>query len=150
MGRCGQATPQECATRNKSYIDRSIDSLLNGYQSTRQFVDTSMPYFGSNDLHDRACFLLSHYELLRGENTRDPELTDTTSQLLDGEGSSESVALVLLIQQGKTNQYEKLQHVRYMKNRDVKVCPVGAETMYIFTRFHIDKECFPDFQCTEA
>ncbi|OWZ20501.1 hypothetical protein PHMEG_0005058 [Phytophthora megakarya] len=39
-------------------------------------------------------------------------------------------ALVLLIQHGKPNTFGKLQHVGYMRNRDVHVCPVGAVTLY--------------------
>lgn len=109
-----------------------------------------MRNFGSNNLRGRACFLLSHYGLMRGKNIRGLELVDMFSQLLDGEGFSESVVLVRLIQHDKTHQYEKLQHVGYMRNRDMKVCLVGAAAKYPFDLFHTDKECFPDFRCAET
>lgn len=139
---------QTTAIRKKNYADRGNGSLLDGYQSTQQFVDISLRFFVTNNLRGRACFLLSHYGLLRGENIRELELADMFSQPLGGEGFSECTALVLLIQHGKTNQYGKLQHVGYMRNKDVRVCPVGAAAMYLFERFHLDKECFPDLRAS--
>lgn len=132
------------ATKKKNYTDRGIGSLLDGYQSTSQFVDISMKFLERHDIRGRAMFLLSHYGLLRGENIRGLEFADMFSQVLDGEGFSESVALVLLIQNGKTNQYGKMQHVGYMRNKEVKLCPVGAAALYLFERFHVDNEPFPD------
>jgi hypothetical protein len=132
------------ATKKKNYTDRGIGSLLDGYQSTSQFIDISMKFMERNDIRGRACFLLSHYGLLRGENIRGLELADMFSQALDGEGFSESIALVLLIQHGKTNQFGKMQHVGYMRNKEAKLCPVGAAAMYLFERFHVDNEPFPD------
>jgi len=136
-------------TRRKNYVDRGIGSLLDGYQSTEQFTAISMQFMTLNDTRGRACFLLSHYGLLRGENIRDLELADMLSQVLDGEGFSESIALVLLIQHGKTNQFGKLQHVGYMRNKEVKTCPIGATALYLFERFHVDNEIFPDMRASE-
>jgi hypothetical protein len=138
------------ATRRRNYTDRGTGSLLDGYQSTEQFVNISLRFLEMNDIRGRACFLLSHYGLLRGENIRDLELADMFSQVLDGEGFSFCTALVLLIQHGKTNQYGKLQHVGYMRNKDVRLCPIGSAAMYFFQRFHIEKECFPDFRNSKS
>lgn len=137
-------------TRKRNHVDRGIGSLLDGYQSTDQFIGISMKFLEFNDNRGRACFLLSHYGLLRGENVRDLELADMFSQVLDGEGFSESVALVLLIQHGKTNQFGKLQHVGYMRNTEVRTCPIGAAGLYLFERFHIDNEAFPDMTSSAA
>ncbi|KUF85863.1 26S proteasome non-ATPase regulatory subunit 12 [Phytophthora nicotianae] len=67
------------------------------------------------------------------------------SQKLDGEGYQTCTALVLLIQHGKTNTFGKMQHVGYMRNKDVRICPVGAAAFYFFHLFHVDREPFPSF-----
>jgi hypothetical protein len=83
--------------KKQNYQDRGIGTLLDGYQSTEQFASICECFFKFNDTRGRACFLLSHFGLLRGENVRALELADMFSQILDGEGFSECIALVLLI-----------------------------------------------------
>lgn len=133
-------------TRKKNYQDRGIGSLLDGYHSAGQFREICDAFLTLDDLRGRAAFLVSHYGLLRGENVRDLELADMFSQLLDNEGFQQCTALVLLIQHGKTNTYGKLQHVGFMRNKDVHVCPVGAVALYFFERFHVDLEPLPSFR----
>jgi hypothetical protein len=57
---------------------------MDGYQSSEQFVKICQCFFTSNDVRGRACFLISHFGLLRVENIRDLELADMFSQVLDG------------------------------------------------------------------
>lgn len=137
---------QTTATRKQNYTDRGTGSLLDGCQSTQQFMDMSLHSMERHDIRGRACYFLSHYGLLRGKNVRELELADMLAQPFDGEGFSECIALVLLIHHGKTNQNEKLQHVGYMRNKDVRVCPVGVVAVYLFERSHVDTECLPGFR----
>ncbi|OWY95705.1 hypothetical protein PHMEG_00034222, partial [Phytophthora megakarya] len=137
---------QNTETKKKNYEDRGIGSLLDGYSSAEQFQQICDAFFTLDDLRGRAAFLLSHFGLLRGENIRDLEFADMFSQVLDGEGFQTCTALVILIQHGKTNTFGKLQHVGYMRNKNVHVCPVGAAAFYFFQLFHVDREPFPSFK----
>ncbi|EGZ05285.1 hypothetical protein PHYSODRAFT_348623 [Phytophthora sojae] len=94
---------QTTETRNKNYQDRGVGSLLDGYHSEEQFRQICDTFFLLGDLRGRAAFLVSHFGSLRGENARNLELADMFSQVLDGEGFQTCIALVILIQHGKTN-----------------------------------------------
>ncbi|POM81218.1 Hypothetical protein PHPALM_844 [Phytophthora palmivora] len=137
---------QATERKKRNYQDRGVGSLLDGFHSEAEFKLICDTFFLLDDLRGRAAFLVSHYGLLRGENIRDLELADMFSQKLDGEGFQPSTALVLLIQHGKTNTYGKLQHVGFMRNKNVHVCPIGAIAFYLFERFHVDLEPFPSFR----
>lgn len=140
---------QATETKKKNYQDHGVGSLLDGYYSEAQFRQICDSFFDVNDIRGRASFLISHFGLLRGENARDLELADMFSQRLDNEGFQPCTALVLLIQHGKTNTFGKMQHVGYMRNKDVHLCPVGAVALYLFERFHIALEPFPVFSKSE-
>ncbi|KAK1936712.1 hypothetical protein P3T76_010147 [Phytophthora citrophthora] len=103
-------------------------------------------FFSLDDIRGLTAFLLSHFGLLRGENIRDLEFADMFSQNLDGKGYQSCIALVILVQHGKTITFGKLQHVGYMRNKDIHICPVGAAAMSFFQLFHIDREPFPCFR----
>ncbi|OWZ17641.1 hypothetical protein PHMEG_0008395 [Phytophthora megakarya] len=143
------AQAQATATKKQNYQDRGVGSLLDGYHSEAQFRQICDAFFDLNDIRGRAAFLVSHYGLLRGENIRDLELADMFSQELDREMYLTCIALVLLIQHGKTNTFGKLQHVGFIRNKDVHLCPVGAVAFYLFERFHVDSEPFPSFQLSK-
>ena len=110
------------ATRKSNYQDRGIGSLLDGYHSADQFQQICDAFLTVNDLRGRAAFLVSHFGLLRGENVRDLELADMFSQELDKEGFQTCTALVLLIKHGKTNTFGKMQHMGFMRNKNVNLC----------------------------
>ena len=65
-------------------------------------------------------FLLCHFCLLRGQSIRTLELADIFEQPLKDEGYSECVALVLLLNSGKTNQFGKFHHVGFFRNTEVE------------------------------
>ena len=44
---------------------------------------------------------------------------------------------------GKTNQFGKVQYMGTLRNRDVRLCPVGALALYLFHRWHGSGEAFP-------
>ncbi len=44
----------------------------------------------------------------------------------------------------KTNQYSQVEHASMLRNVDVEVCPVGFLAIYLFSRFNLFHESFPD------
>ncbi|OWZ22663.1 hypothetical protein PHMEG_0002577 [Phytophthora megakarya] len=116
---------QTTATKEKNYEDRGIGSLSSKFAT----------HFSLDDIRGHTAFLLSHFGLLRGETVRDLEFADMFSQNLGGEGYQSCIALVILVQHGKPNTFGKLQHVGYMRNKDVHICPVGAAAIEPFPCF---------------
>ncbi|OWZ09796.1 LOW QUALITY PROTEIN: hypothetical protein PHMEG_00017445 [Phytophthora megakarya] len=135
---------QATATTSQNYQDRGVGSLLDGYHSEAQFRQICGAFFDLNDISGRAELLVSHYGLLRGENIRDLGLADMFSQELDREEYQTCTAL-----HGKTNTFGKLQHVGFIRNKDVHLCPVGAVAFHLFELFHVDSEPFPSFQLSK-
>jgi hypothetical protein len=60
---------------------------------------------GFKGLRNRVGYLMSEQGLLRGENVRDLELPDFFSKEMDDEGPSQCIAMVIIKEHGKTNQY---------------------------------------------
>ncbi|KAL3675821.1 hypothetical protein R1sor_025769 [Riccia sorocarpa] len=82
---------------------------------------------------------------MRGESIRGMELPDLHSVLLDKEGYSQCYALILVMRQGKTNQFGRLEVAACLRNRKVSICPFGALGFYLFWRWHMQGEDFPSF-----
>ena len=59
-------------------------------------------------LRDRCLNLMSHHTLARGDNARHVELADLHSVVLENEGFSRCLALVVVLLNGKTNQHGHL------------------------------------------
>jgi hypothetical protein len=54
------------------------------------------------------------------------------------------------MREGKTNQTGRCEYAATIRNKDYKVCALGALAMYFFMRWHISNEPFPDFSRNEA
>jgi len=73
-------------------------------------------------------------------------------------GFSKCYALVLLLGEGKTNQFGLLRNVGTIRHKDVRQCAVGAFAFYLSEslylnpsdglkfRFHVNMEDFPSFE----
>ncbi|KAE8183507.1 hypothetical protein CF328_g8161 [Tilletia controversa] len=137
---------QEHSRKRREYVDRGIGTSLDGY--TQAQLEDICAFFIQRDsetgLRDRLAFLISHYALLRGDNARKLELADLHHLDLAGEGPSPCFAVVLLLANGKTNQAGRVEYGSFLRNRDVRVCPVGCLALYLFSRFHHSAEPFPD------
>lgn len=129
--------------RRVNNVDRGVGTLLEGYQTTEEFERIADAFLSLGDIRGRTAFMVSHYGLLRGQNVRELEFADMFSQALEGEGFQDCVALVLLIEQSKANVHGKAQHVGFLRNKNVSLCPVGAVAMYFFELFHVRCEPFP-------
>src|SRR5437764_2338198 len=85
--------------------------------------------------------------LLRGENRRMAELADLSLlKLGDSEGPTPCHALVLQIQNGKTNKHGKKQFMGAVRHKDPMKCTMGALAQYLFWRWHVSGEEAPVFR----
>ena len=75
---------------------------------------------------------LSHYGLLRGQNTWGVELSDLQTLELDKEGYTVSHALVILLQNGKRNQDGRLELMGVMRAKNPMSCAIGALAFMLF------------------
>jgi hypothetical protein len=80
--------------------------------------------------------------LLRGHSTRACQLLDLFTLEFQNEGITPCLAVIMVMDQGKTNQFGKRE---YAACREVIACPVGALAFYLFSRWHRGEESFPDF-----
>ena len=137
--------------RLADYTDRGIGTLLDGYSRDefRRIVDA----FWTNQLSPRpfinlralADFLIRHYTLLRGDNTRIMDLPDLITIELQKEGPTPCHLLVLTCSKSKTNQFGKVEYAAAMRNKDVYMCPLSGLAFYLFYRWHLTGESFPSF-----
>jgi hypothetical protein len=122
---------------------------MDGYTTTDEIANIISFYFGENsvqDLRSALSFLLSHFCLLRGEAARRAELPDLQMVNLEGEGSGKCPAMVLVMRQGKTNKFGKLEVGACLRNKRVEICPFMMLSVYLFGRFHVEGESFPNFE----
>jgi hypothetical protein len=115
-----------------------IGTFLDGYSLDQQFakiLTEGLDRNSSQGLRDRTMAALSHFGLLRGENTRGIQLPDLQFLSLDDrEGPSICDVMVVLLFNGKTNQEGRTQYMGAMRNKDWRCCPMGALAMWLFYR----------------
>lgn len=140
---------QEEETKLANFEDRGVGTIMDGYTTTDEIANIISFYFGENsvqDLRSALSFLLSHFCLLRGEAARRAELPDLQMVNLEGEGSGKCPAMVLVMRQGKTNKFGKLEIGACLRNKRVEICPFMMLSVYLFGRFHVEGESFPNFE----
>ena len=74
------------------------------------------------------------YGLLRAVSQRVLKLSEITVRELFNEGPTPCWAVVLIIDDSKTNKDGKLQYSHFMRNSNVFVCPVFFLSLYLFVR----------------
>jgi Centromere DNA-binding protein complex CBF3 subunit, domain 2 len=132
--------------RKDLFLDKGVDSLIDGYQS-RDLPLIYGYFFNQNTadgLRNRLDFFLGHAILGRSEDKRNAMLSDLYLYEVEEEGPSECQASVLNLFKGKTNQEGKTQVGVSIRHKDVRICPVGALAFYLFGRFHVSHEPFPN------
>jgi len=98
---------------------------------------------------NRLGYLLCEQGLIHGENVRDLELPDFFSMVYDDEGPVLCTAMVILKGRGKTNQFGKPLFSGYYRHVVVKLCAVSSTAFFLFHRYHIMDEPFPDFSSSQ-
>jgi hypothetical protein len=139
---------EEQKHKRDNYVDRGVGTVADGYSTTAEMVKLVDHYFRKNTqegLRNGTAFLLQHYGLLRGESIRMMEFPDLQCMLFENEGISTCYALVMVLKQGKTNQEGRLEFSACLRNKNILICPQMMLSCYLFYRWHIAGEPFPDF-----
>ena len=140
-------------TKRDQYVDRGSGTLQDGY--TRDQFVACLEGLWRKGSESRQCvepylrtvcdLLLDHTMLLRGHSTRACQLADLFTLEFQNEGVTPCWPVIMVMDQGKTNQFGKREYAACIRNREVITCPVGALAFYLFYRWHRGGESFPDF-----
>jgi cellulose synthase/poly-beta-1,6-N-acetylglucosamine synthase-like glycosyltransferase len=136
-----------------AYVDPGVGSIHDGYTANdlRRIVKTYMELRTNRhgNLRDRMVFLMNNNMLLRGEISRGLQLNLISHLLLEDEGPTRCPCLVFMYNWGKNNPKKITQYSGAIRHKDVNVCAFGAVGLYLFFRFHVENEPFPDFTNSE-
>lgn len=97
-------------------------------------------------LRTAADFLFSHNMLLRGESRRTVELPDLFTIELLNEGPTPCWPMVMIMDNGKTNQVGRLEYAAVARHRNPLLCTMSHLAFYFFYRWDIVREEHPKFQ----
>lgn len=148
---------QESKRKREQYEDRGLNSLQDGYTSA-EFVRLirfcwSSGYNVSGQLEPflrtAADLLLAHTLLLRGEVRRKVQMADLFTLTLDNEGPTPCHAMVVLIDNGKTNQDGRREYGTAVRHKNPLLCTMASIGFYFFMRWNIMGETPPNFQRRE-
>ena len=133
-------------------IDKGIGTLADGYRQA-DVLRIANYFFEQGSLlglRSRLDFLLGHAMLCRSEDKRNALLANLCMYELEDEGPTRCHAIVLNLTQSKTNQEGRNEVGVTVRHKDVAQCPVGALAFYLFHRFHLFGEDFPDLSTNQA
>jgi hypothetical protein len=130
-------------------VDRQIGGINDGYTTTTEMIKLFEFFWIQKNYHGAAfrnclAVALTHFGIMRGENVREMELADLHMVDLENEGVN-CMAMVMIIKNGKTNQVNRMEVAACLRNKEVQICPVSTFAIYLFWRFHVENEPFPDF-----
>ena len=91
-------------------------------------------------------FLLSHNMLLRGESRRSAEFADLFLLPSKNEGPTPSNAMVLIMNNGKTNPFGRLEYGAVVRHKNHLLCTLSYTAFYLFYRWNCVREDAPHFQ----
>jgi hypothetical protein len=133
--------------RKTSCIDRGIGTMLDTY-SPEELELMSSYFLNKNSiagLRNRSMHFLSHFSLMRGQLVRKMELPDIHFVQLPSEGVTAADVFICISNNGKTNQFGKLEFYACLRAKNVSICPVASVAFFLFCRWHVDNEPFPQF-----
>ena len=141
---------QKAQKRREDFEDRAIGSLLDGY-TEEQLTALCKTLFGDAKYHGinlrtRLDLLISYSYVTRGETQRGLELADCMHVFFgEEEGPTQAMCMVFTMDNGKVNKNGKVEYMGALRHKDPMRCAIGAFAMYLFWRFHINREPFPTF-----
>jgi hypothetical protein len=97
-------------------------------------------------LHTAIDFLLSHNLLLRSESRLAAELPDFFSIMLPNEGPTACPLMVMIMDNGKTNQIGRLEYGAVIRHKNPLLCTMAHTAFYLFYRWNITGEPTPCFR----
>jgi len=108
----------------------------------------------SKGLRTKMAYSLSTAMILRSESLQMLCLADLCLTAIETEGRVEAFCMVATLRQGvlcsifmitgKTNQFSKAEYGGCIRHDNPAICPVGATAFWLFHRYHIQHEDFPD------
>jgi hypothetical protein len=151
---------QESKRKRAEYLDRTAGILQDGYSKDKikEFVrycwqgwrgkDTKSRKLEAQESYLRTAvdFLFSHNMLLRGESRRLVELPDLFTIPLSNEGPTPCSPMIMIMNNGKINQFGRLEYMGVMRRQDPLLCTMNQTAFYLFFRWQIVQEPVPQFQ----
>jgi Centromere DNA-binding protein complex CBF3 subunit, domain 2 len=144
---------QETTRKREQFFDRGAGTLLDGYNVAKmvelvQFCWRAPTGTGSQKrqlaesfLRPAADFLINHNMLLCGESRQQAEiftLATTPAGALPNQGPTPCWPMILLIDNGKTNQYGRAEYMGVMQHRDPLLCTMSQLAFYLFCCWNIE------------
>ena len=80
---------------------------------------------------------MAHHMLLRGGSRRQLQLADLFSLHLPNEGPTACRPLIVILDNGNTNQYGRREYIGVMRHRDPLLCTMGQMAFYLFHRWEV-------------
>ena len=150
----------ESQRKKDEFVDRGIGTMLDGYnqEELRNFVRCcwtgyqkqakQSPLAVESWLRTGMDFLWGHHTMMRGERRRAGQLADLFALDLKHEGpvGTDCTAMVLLMDNGKTNKFGRLEYVTVVRNKDPLLCTMANVAFYLFYRWDCQHEPVPRFQ----
>jgi len=143
-------------TQRKEWADRMVGTIKDAYSPSKVPDHTRCAW----NVKDKACglrtavdFLFGNHMLLRSNNRRPIELADCFRLECPNEGikvaNSPTYAFVVVMNQGKPNQNGRMEYGAAFRHRNPLACLVGQLAFWLFFRWQVEKEAFPDFSRPE-
>jgi hypothetical protein len=151
---------QESKRRRDQYLDRAAGTLQDGYskEKVKDFVRFCWQGWRQKDIKFRkpqaqesylrtaVDFLFSHNMLLRGESRRQLQFPDLFTLSLPNEGPTPCWPMIMIMNNGKTNQFGRLEYMGVIRHQDPLLCTMSQAAFYLFYRWQIVHEPPPQFQ----
>lgn len=140
----------------EEWADRMVGTIKDAYSPAKIPEHTRCAW----GLKEKACglrasvdFLFGNHMLLRSSNRRPIELADCFCLECPNEGvqvhNNPTYAFVVVMNQGKTNQNGRIEYGACLRHRDPYACLVGQLAFWLFFRWQVEREPFPDFSRPE-
>ena len=140
----------------EEWADRMVGTIKDAYSPAKIPEHTRCAW----ELKEKACglrtsvdFLFGNHMLLRSSNRRPIELADCFCLECPNEGvqvhNNPTYAFVVVMNQGKTNQNGRIEYGACLRHRDPYACLVGQLAFWLFFRWQVEREPFPDFSRPE-
>jgi hypothetical protein len=129
------------ALNRANFSDRGAGTLQDGYTTIEELQKICNYFTSQNSLSgakNKLMFLLCHFCLLRGESVRRCELADLFALDLENEGYTPCKALIVVMDQGKTNQFGRKDLGSCIRHKNPEVCAIGCLGFYFLRLWHLD------------
>uniref|UniRef100_H3GWY4 Ndc10 domain-containing protein n=1 Tax=Phytophthora ramorum TaxID=164328 RepID=H3GWY4_PHYRM len=107
--------------KREKFDDRGKGTVQDTYSidQLKNVAEYFMAQKSGRGLRDRVDLLFGHAQMARGETTRNLQLPDLFSMELPNEGPTTCVAALAVMDQGKMNQFGRIEYGGCIRHRDV-------------------------------